>query len=397
MERATSWRLKRYLEHNDVNAAVFFLTAFQLLLSQSTGNQDIIVGLPVLHRPKKEMAESLGLFVNQLPLRNTIDTTQDFLTLANNNQTKMLALINHSGYPFSEIVKAINAPRSHTDHPIFQIGYRYQNFVQQDWLDSNQGLVESIWDEFQRGPELEFSLEVTPLPDQYRVTFNYDAGVYDKDTLEPLARSYAALLEDILFADAIPVGNYPLFSDAPSTQISSSTASLPPTKTEYPATTVVDLFEAQAAKAPHRTALTFASQTLSYGALNQQANAFAHYLLEQGVRPETRIGLCVAPSFDLVIAIVGILKAGAAYVPIDPKTPQARMHFIVEDASPEILLLTSDSVFHPKAGGSRVIYLDTWLRNGSTPSVASPNLARPKTSPISSTPLAPPESLRGYP
>ncbi|NQZ09803.1 MAG: amino acid adenylation domain-containing protein, partial [Algicola sp.] len=369
-------RLKRYFEQNHVNASVFFLSAFQILLCHFASNSDpsnneIILGVPVLHRPKKEMTNSLGLFVNQLPLRNIIDKTQDFLTLANSNQTKLRALISHSGYPFSEIVSAINASRSNahsnnSHHPIFQTGFSYHNFIEQDWFAANQDLVESVWDEFQQEPALDFSLEVTPLPDQYRIIFKYNAAIFDEDMLKQLGQSYLTLIEDILFSSAKPICDYQLFSgEAKSKQTAAET-------------TLVDLFESQVNKTPNHIALTFDNQVLTYEALNQKANAFADHLLEQGVTQQTLIALCVKPSLDLVIAILGILKAGAAYVPIDPNSPPERMRFILEDANPSILVLQSDSSF--PVGTAQVIYLDTWLADCSLQQIfPNPNKANPKS------------------
>lgn len=354
-------KLNDYFKQNNVNAPVFFLTVFALLIGRESNRQKITLGVPVLHRPKQDMNQSLGLFVNQLPLRLYLDKNQDFLTLAKHSQSQLLDLIDHSGYPFSEIVRVAKAPRNRAYHPIFQIGFAYHNFIAQDWFDNNQALVNAIWDDFQQDPELDLSLDVTPLPHQYRLALKFDTSVYDKAQIEQLGADYLALMDAIISSANGAVADYPQL--------------LSPSKPTRRGTTLVALFEAQASQTPDHIAVRFAEQTLTYEQLNQKANGFAQYLLEQGIKQQSLVAISVKPSLELMIAIVGILKAGAAYVPIDPGSPQARMELILADSDPSLLILQSDSQATLNSGNTPVIYLDKCLPT-LAPVEANPQLAQ---------------------
>ncbi|MDK1286865.1 non-ribosomal peptide synthetase [Pseudoalteromonas umbrosa] len=355
-------RIHQFCSRNKINPAAFFLSAFQTLLSAKTRRGDITLGVPVLHRPASDMANSLGLFVNQLPLRASVNQSRSFSQLALQNQHQLGELIKHSGYPFAEIVRATGAKRAMHSHPIFQIGFAYHNFLKPDWVESNQDLVNAIWPECVQEPELDLSLEVTPLSHSFKVAFKFDETVYPSAIIDALAKEYASLIDDVMFAGEQALGSLPVFAN-----LKTLPAAQP---------TLVNLFEAQAAMHPEHIAVCFGMQSINYRQLNDKANQFANTLLnhpefKQGT--ENLIALCAKPSIELIVAILGILKSGAAYVPLDPNSPAARIQYILEDAKPSILVLGAEM---PLAGAyqhHQVINLQAAL--ASTTQVANINRA----------------------
>ncbi|MCF2860137.1 amino acid adenylation domain-containing protein [Pseudoalteromonas sp. SMS1] len=327
-------RIEAYCSTHKINPAAFFLAAFQTLLSAKTRCTDILVGIPVLHRPTKEMTDSLGLFVNQLPYRAHLNWHQTFDELALNNQRGLGQLIKHSALPFSEIVRTVQAPRAKHDHPIFQIGFAYHNFLKAEWIESNQDLVNSIWQSCLQEPELDLSLEITPLPNTFKIAFKFNAYVYPVHAVNALAEEFLTLLEDVMFANKPTLNELPIFaSHSPAVQ----PKNLPHT--------LVSQFETQVRHHPLRTAVSIGMQSLSYSKLNDKANQFAQALLSHPeFKPNSQnlIALCAKPSADLIVAILGILKSGAAYVPIDPSSPKPRISHILQDAQPCILVLDTD-------------------------------------------------------
>ncbi|KZN54476.1 hypothetical protein N474_01795 [Pseudoalteromonas luteoviolacea CPMOR-2] len=327
-------RIKAYCGEHKVNPAAFFLAAFQTLLGAKTNNTDILVGVPVLHRPTKEMANSIGLFVNQLPFRAHLDLAKTFDELAGSNQRGLSELIKHSALPFSEIVRAVGAPRTEQSHPIFQIGFAYHNFLKADWIESNQDLVDSIWQECLQEPELDLSLEVTPLPHAFKIAFKFNAAIYPAHVIDTLARDFLVLLDDIMFADKPTLGALPVFATQSSV-----------VKNKMQACSLVSQFEMQARTHSERTAVSFGMQSINYRDLNDRANQFAQVLLnhpEFKPNSENLVALCAKPSIELIVAILGILKSGAAYVPLDPNSPKARISHILQDAQASILVLGAD-------------------------------------------------------
>ncbi|ESP91544.1 non-ribosomal peptide synthetase [Pseudoalteromonas luteoviolacea] len=362
-------RIHRYCSSNKINPAAFFLSVFQTLLSANTRRTDITLGVPVLHRPTSEMANAVGLFVNQLPLRAKLDKAQSFAHLAAQNQRQLGELIKHSSYPFSEIVRVTDTERTMHRHPIFQIGFAYHNFLKPDWIESNQALVDAIWSQCLQEPELDLSLEVTPLSNTFKIAFKFDAAAYPHHVVDTFAKDYLTLLDDVIFANDPILSNLPVFTKLKSI----------PTSANHPSEkTLVDLFEAQAMQHPERTAVCFGMQSISYSQLNDKANQFAHTLLNH---PEFRhgvenlIALCAKPSIELIVAILGILKSGAAYVPLDANSPKTRINHILQDAKPSILVLGADL---PDAGvnqHNQVINLQTALTGNKQ--VANINRASP--------------------
>ncbi|MCF6438846.1 amino acid adenylation domain-containing protein [Pseudoalteromonas luteoviolacea] len=324
-------RIHQFCSSNKINPAAFFLSAFQTLLSAKTQRDDITLGVPVLHRPTSDMANSLGLFVNQLPLRASVNQVHSFSQLALQNQHQLGELIKHSGYPFAEIVRATGAKRAMHSHPIFQIGFAYHNFLKPDWIETNQDLVNAIWPDCVQEPELDLSLEVTPLSHSFKVAFKFDEAVYPSAIIDALAKDYTALIDDVMFVGEQALGSLPVFAN-----LKTLPAAQP---------TLVDLFEAQAAMHPEHIAVCFGMQSINYRQLNDKANQFANTLLnhpefKQGT--ENLIALCAKPSIELIVAILGILKSGAAYVPLDPNSPATRIQHILEDAKPSILVLGTE-------------------------------------------------------
>ncbi|MBQ4810066.1 amino acid adenylation domain-containing protein [Pseudoalteromonas luteoviolacea] len=353
VENSHVQRIHHYCRNSKINPAAFFLSAFQTLLSAKTLRTDIILGVPVLHRPTNEMTNSLGLFVNQLPFRNALNKAQSFAKLAQSNQHRLGELIKHSAYPFAEIVRATGAQRTQHCHPIFQMGFAYHNFLKPDWVESNQDLVDAIWTQCLQEPELDLSLEVTPLTNTFKIAFKFDAAIYPYHVIDALAKDYLTLLDDIMFAGDQLLGNLPVFSN-----------SQPQAMVQSAQTTLVDLFEAQAAKHPERTAVCFGMQSINYRQLNNKANQFAHTLLnhsefKQGA--ENLIALCAKPSIELIVAILGILKSGAAYVPLDANSPETRINHILQDAKPSILVLGADLPHAQASQRNQVINLPSAL------------------------------------
>ncbi|KZW99784.1 hypothetical protein JL49_15650 [Pseudoalteromonas luteoviolacea] len=365
VENSHVQRIQQYCRSSKINPAAFFLSAFQTLLSAKTQRIDITLGVPVLHRPTNEMTNSLGLFVNQLPLRSSLNKAQSFAQLAQKNQHLLGELIKHSAYPFAEIVRATGAQRTLHSHPIFQIGFAYHNFLKPDWIESNQDLVDAIWTQCLQEPELDLSLEVTPLSNTFMIAFKFDAAIYPPHLIDALAKDYLALLDDVMFAGNQTLGSLPVFSNF------QSQASV-----QIAQTTLVDLFEVQVAKHPERTAVCFGMQSISYRQLNDKANQFAHTLVnhhEFKQNAENLIALCAKPSIELIVAILGILKSGAAYVPLDANSPDTRINHILQDAKPNILVLDTDMPHAEASQHSQVINLQAAL--SSNTQVANINLA----------------------
>ncbi|KAF7771534.1 rhizoxin biosynthesis, polyketide synthase / nonribosomal peptide synthetase RhiB [Pseudoalteromonas citrea] len=401
----TEQQIKQSVKHTGISASVFFLSVFQMILSRfsgkshtntdSTNTHEIIVGIPVLNRPQLSMSKSLGLFANQLPLRNTLNTSASFSELAISNQQKLNCIMGHSALPFSEIINALNSPRNTEHHPIFQVGYAYHNFVAQSWFANNANLADSVWGEFQQAPELDLSLEVTPLPEQFRVTFKFNEHAYSSSFITTLAKEYVSLINDVLSSPTVPMHDVMTTNhtqNQASTNLTSaialSTAESPPLNTVRTNTppSILDMFNAHLGEAANNCALVYGDHTLSYASLNQRSDALASYLLSldevKNHQGETLlIGVCAKPSLDLIIAILAILKSGAAYLPIDPHSAQERASFILQDAQPALLLLdTALSSWHQgllttHASALSIYALDDCLNHSSAYSQVNNTLA----------------------
>jgi amino acid adenylation domain-containing protein/non-ribosomal peptide synthase protein (TIGR01720 family) len=331
------------------------LAAFQTLLARYSQQNDLVVGAPIANRTWAELEPLIGFFVNMLPLRTRLSGTQTFLELLEQVRDTCLAAYAHQDLPFEQMIDELNVPRDPRYPPVCQVVFALQN-AQQATATFPGITDEPVVTESQTA-KFDLTLVCEESERGLFATFEYAVDLFEAATIQRLATHFQVLLEAIVTQPEERLAQIPLLTGAEYQQI---VRDWNETAAAYPQNACVhELFALQAARTPDALALVFHDEQLTYGELERRANQLAHYLQDNGIEPEMVVGIYLERSIPLVIAIVGILKAGAAYLPLDPIYPPERLALILHDASVP-MLLTSQQLCQQRAfPAMRTLCMDT--------------------------------------
>jgi amino acid adenylation domain-containing protein len=340
---------------------ILLLSAFKALLFRYTGQQDIVIGTPVAGRNRVEIEALIGCFTNTLPLRTKVSGDRSFRDLVHEVREVAFEAYAHQDVPFEKLVEHLQMERDLSRTPLFQVMFALQNAPIPDveFLGLSFDLVE-----VDKGTaKFDLMLELFDRPGGIEGWLEYNAELFDEDTIARIAQSFQMLITGIVETPELPVSHLPLLSLEEKHRL---LVELNNTQADYPQEKLIhELFEAQVEIQPDAIALEYEAERLSYEELNRRANQVGWLLQALGVRPEARVGICTRRSTEMVVGMLGILKAGGAYVPLDAGYPDERLDFMLEDAQVQILVtqqhLVDGLVERFVRRGGNVMYL------GSTP------------------------------
>jgi len=320
---------------NNCSEYVVWLTAFFVLLYRYSGEKDLVVGTPVKGRPEVEFDEIVGYFVNLIPLSFKIDRKESFAQLLQRLKIEVYQGLAHGDFPLSEIISRLGIEDNRGDSTLFQV--RFVWTVEDNSATAQNDLLSlKILPLAHQSGDENFGLEVLVLNDQVECVFKYRKDKFEEETIIQLAENFQCLLADIINNQKTEICHLQLLDQQ---QKHFLIHTLNDCRKDYPIVQCIhEQFEQQVANTPDNVALVFEEQQLTYAELNHKANRLAHYLREQGVMPDTLVGICVERSVEMVIGLLAILKAGGAYVPLDPSYPQSRLDYMIEDSGISLLL-----------------------------------------------------------
>jgi amino acid adenylation domain-containing protein len=326
--------IKSLSHRHGVTLFTVLLAAFQTLLARYTGQTDIVIGSPIAGRNRGELEALIGFFLNMLALRVDLSGNPTFLDLLGRTRKVCLEALAHQDLPFEKLVEELHTKRDLSHHPLFQVTFGFRNTpkfsIQLAGLEAEEVEVDSGIARF------DINLFMEEERDHLRGYVNYNTDLFNPDTIRRVIDHFKNLLESVVRNPGERIFNLSMLSETERHQL---LVAWNDTERDYPTTKCIHhLFEEQVEKTPYATALVFQEQQLTYWELNQRANQLAHYLRKQGVGPEVLVGICLERSLEMVIALLGILKASGAYVPLDAEYPRERLAFILEDASVSVLL-----------------------------------------------------------
>ena len=319
-------------------ATVFMvlLAALKALAYRYTRQEDIIIGSPVAGRNQVDLEELIGCFVNTLALRTQVSGDLTFHELLARVRETALAAYSRQELPFDRIVEALRPERALGGTPFINLVFFVQH-ERNEMMEVPGAKVEFLNPGV--GPAVfDLALVVRDNGGEMIATAQYDASLFKPDTITRFLDHYVRLLEGIVAEPARRVSDFPILGEAEADLVLSKWND---TRAEYPRHACVhELFEEQARTRPQAVAVKFGSAWLTYAALNEQANRLAHRLHKLGVAPGSIVGLCSERSLEMVVAILGILKSGAAYAPLDHLLPKQRLARMIEDMAPAALVVT---------------------------------------------------------
>ncbi|WP_367616926.1 amino acid adenylation domain-containing protein [Pseudomonas muyukensis] len=312
------------------------LAAFQALLARYSGERDIRVGVPVANRNRPETERLIGFFVNTQVLRAEVDPQQSFVQLLAQVREAAVGAQAHQDLPFEQLVEALHPQRSMSHSPLFQVMFNHRSEAADGAGQAELGLrVEPVaWES--QDAQFDLTLTTALAADGLHVNLNYATDLFEAATAERLLMHFEQLLGAIVAEPRQRLGELALETPA---QRQASIAQWNPQPTPFPVHgSLPALFEAQVARDGDAIAVSLDDQQLSYRELNLRANRLAHQLRALGVGLDCRVGLVSERHPDLLVGLLAILKAGAAYVPLDPHYPQDRLAYMIEDSGIALLL-----------------------------------------------------------
>ncbi|MCB9763869.1 MAG: amino acid adenylation domain-containing protein [Alphaproteobacteria bacterium] len=307
------------------------LAVYALVLARTCACDDLVIGTPVSVRNHPSLAGVIGFFVNTLPLRLDLGGATSGAVLLRQVRRRCLEAFERRDVPFEHVVDALGVRRDEGHEPLVQVLFSYQNEL---LLELDGAAVEPLRLE-RMTAQVDLSLLILNERDGLWCSFEYDAELFERSTLSSLAESFHQLLLGLIAHPERRVSDLPMVLEADQEALlelgRGPVSALPPMCLHA-------LFERQADATPEATALVFGSASMSYAELERRANGVAHQLRAQGVPPGSRVGLSYRSAPEQIAAVLGILKAGCAYVPLDPDDPASRRAFIVEDAGVGIVV-----------------------------------------------------------
>jgi len=320
---------------------MLMLSCYYILLSRYTSQDDIVIGTPIVGRELPELSNVLGMFVNTLALRNKIDNNLTFNKFTNLVKKICLDSFKYQNFPFNELVKELNISRDSSRNPLFDVMFIYQNNGYPE-ISFNDIKAEYFIPD-NNISKFDLSLEVIPLDNEYSLRFEYCTKLFNEKFIQRLSIHYINILNAILENNEVKIADIDMLSEKEKNQILYEFNN---TKLNYQKDkTIIDLFEEQVEKTPNNIAVIFEDKKLTYRELNEKANGLARYLIENGITNNSIVGIMVPRSLEMIVAMFGILKSGAAYLPLDPTYPKNRIEYILKDSNVK-LLLTKDSAFN---------------------------------------------------
>ena len=353
IDAALAARLKALGNAQQATLFMVLHSALALLLGRWSNETDIVIGTPVAGRTHKELEGLVGLFINTLVLRTALNLDAGFTNLLGEGKAMLLDAYAHQDLPFEKLVDVLRPERSLAHAPLFQIMFSMQN---NDTATLElPGLEIAALGGGKAVTKFDLELSAAETASGITLSWNYADSLFDGATIARMADSFAVLLAAIADAPAAPVGALPMLAAADRAQLAAWSGQGAPYQDQA---CVHALFEAQAARTPDAAAVACGLDSLSYRALNEQANRIAHRLRALGVGPDTLVGLCAERSTALVAGMLGILKAGGAFVPLDPSYPRARLAFLLEDSAPRVVLVQPHLRRLLSSGTAEVLCLD---------------------------------------
>ncbi|WP_248764351.1 MULTISPECIES: non-ribosomal peptide synthetase [unclassified Pseudomonas] len=334
---ALSAKLRQFSQQQGLTPFMTLLAAWSILLSRLSNQAQVVVGTPVANRPRQETEALIGFFVNTLALRVDVQAHHRVDQLLAQIKATTLDAYSHQDLPFEQVVEALQPERSLGHSPLFQAMLVLGN-TPHDQVLALPGLELTPLPQVTGTTQFDLSLSLNDDGESIRGQFEYATDLFDESTIARWSRHLLHLLDALLGDAGQPLASLPWLDADQREQLLTTFNPAQTPLDEQPQRLPQRVFEAQAALTPHAVALVCVGQTLDYAELNARANRIAHRLIALGVRPDDTVGLCARRSPEMVIGLLGILKAGAAYVPLDPQYPTQRLAHMLADSAPRALV-----------------------------------------------------------
>ncbi|HEX8333693.1 MAG TPA: amino acid adenylation domain-containing protein, partial [Segetibacter sp.] len=340
IEKDLSDGLDKLSRQQGVTLFMTLLAVFKVLLHRYSGQEDICVGTPVAGRQSHELEGLIGFFVNTLALRTEVRGDVLFTGLLQQVRLTTMEAYGHQEIPFEKVVEAVVKERDTSRNPLFQVMLVLRNTPEVPEL--RLGQVRLSGEGYEHTTTMfDITLYITETDKGLQCSVEYSTDLYKAETIERMISHYKQLLNSVVSTPYKKIGELPMLSKAEEHQL---LVEFNDTKVQYPGDkTIVDLFEEQVKRTPEEVALIFEGEQVSYRELNERANRLGHYLRSRGVSKEVLVPICIERGVEMIVGILGIMKAAGAYVPIDPEYPIERIRYMLQDTGASLVVSSAES------------------------------------------------------
>ena len=373
-------QLRSLAQQHNVTLFMLLLGSFNVLLHRYSGQRDIRVGVPIANRNRSEIEGLIGFVVNTQVLRCQLDGQTRVSDLLQGIKETALSAQAHQDLPFERLVEALKLERSLSHTPLFQVMYNHQPHVADiSSITTACGLTLGLVENQGRTTQFDLTLDTWEKAGKLQAALTYASDLFEPATIERMARHWTNLLRAIVSDPRQCVGELSMLDPAEYQTLIH--AWNPTAELQQPERCIHQLIAQQVAAMPDSVALIHGEQRLTYRQLDIRANQLAHKLIELGVVPEVRVGVAMARSDGLIVALLAVLKAGGTYVPLDPEYPAERVAYMLQDSQAQVLLTESAVMAGLPQTQAAVVLLDHagWLANypqgAPQSSVSAQNLA----------------------
>ena len=337
INKETTNKINNLANSLGVTPYMLLLSFYYILLYKYTSQEDITVGSPIVNRTSSELYNIIGMFVNSMPVRAKIDSNLSFVDFVKTVKTICLENYKYQEYPFDELVSKLNIQRDASRNPLFDTMFAYQSEYTPatfEEINAKYYIPENNISKF------DLSLEVIPENDKLNLSFEYATSLFNNDFITNLLNHYINIINTVLDNKDIKISKIDILADEEKNKI---LYELNDTKLDYPMDkTIVQLFEEQVEKTPNNIAVVFENQKLTYKELNEKANSLAEFFLQNKVKPNDVIAIFLNKSIEIVITMLGILKANCAFLPIDIDYPTDRISYMLSNSNAKFVCSTID-------------------------------------------------------
>lgn len=351
---ALSQSLKTFCRAQQATMFMVLLAAFNVLFHRYTGQQEIIVGSPIANRNRKELEGLIGFFANTLPMRTNVSGELSFREVLARLKEAALGAYAHQDLPFEYLVEQFHPERSLSHSPLVQVMFNFEPTIPQ--MAEMPGLSASLMEYDNKSAKFDLTLFARDHGTEIFGTLEHNVDLFTSETIERMAGHLLTLLSGIVANPDQPISGLPLLTRHERYQMLEEWNA---TEAACPQLCAHQIFEAQVHHAPNRTALIFENQELTYAQLNARANQLAHYLSSLGARPGKFVGIFMERSVEMIVAVLGVLKSGAACIPLDSVYPKERLTFMLEDSGAPVVVAQQAQAATLPVSGARLVCLDS--------------------------------------
>ncbi|WP_150273105.1 non-ribosomal peptide synthetase [Paenibacillus tepidiphilus] len=331
--RGLKQRLEAAAKRQGVTPFVLYLSALKIMLHKVVRQDDVIVGVPVAGRNEAEWQGIVGCFLNMLPVRSKLGEEQTLFQYIQAEQAHVLAALAHQNIPFDRIVEELQVERDLYSTPVYQVVFSYESDALKDIALPHFGIDFAELD--LKTAKVDLALEINDTAEGLSAWIEYKSGKFSRHRMESLRDYYLQILEVIAKDADLPVRAVEMITSAEKEQILHRFNS---PVSGYRPETLKSLFEAQAARRSEEPAAVCGEESITYGELNRRSNRLAHYLRKSGIGPESIVGILLDKSIAALIAVLGVTKAGGAFMALDRSYPPERIKYMLADSGAALII-----------------------------------------------------------